>query len=186
MSVDSNRAVFLDRDGVLNRALVRNGKPYPPRDLSELEIPANTREDLERLRKSGFKLIVVTNQPDIARGIATRASIELLNEHLRRELPLDDILMCPHDNQDGCDCRKPRPGLLLRAAERYGLDPQKSFMVGDRWTDVDAGNAAGCFTVLIDYHYCERGPTAAPAARVSSLHEAVDIILKQARNEEIQ
>jgi D-glycero-D-manno-heptose 1,7-bisphosphate phosphatase len=125
-----------------------------------------------------FKLIVVTNQPDIARGKATRASIDELNEHLRRELPVDDLLMCPHDNGDGCDCRKPKPGLLFRAAEKHGLDLRSSFMVGDRWSDVDAGAAAGCFTVFIDYRYNERGPTSPPDARVSSLQEAVDAIVQ--------
>ncbi|HKB53689.1 MAG TPA: HAD family hydrolase [Ramlibacter sp.] len=175
----ARRAVFFDRDGVLNRALVRDGKPYPPRDLSEFVIPAGARDDLERLKRLGFLLIVVTNQPDLARGSATPAGIEAMHQHLRRELPVDDVLVCPHDDDDGCDCRKPLPGLLTRAAQRHGIDLENSFLVGDRWRDIDAGHAAGCFTVWIDREYHERGPDRPPGARVGSLHDAVALILEK-------
>lgn len=184
MTLGSKRAVFFDRDGVLNRALVRDGKPYPPKDLREFEIPANAATDLQRLKQLGYVLIVVTNQPDIARGTAGRGSVDEMNGYLREQLPLDDVLVCPHDNADGCDCRKPLPGLLHAGAKRFGVDLGKSFMVGDRWRDVDAGHAAGCKTIFIDYHYQERGPSTEPDSRVSSLHDAVNVILQQTSQEE--
>ena len=176
MIVHDKPAVFFDRDGVLNHAVVREGKPYPPRDLSEFEIVDHAREDLLLLKEMGFVLVVVTNQPDIARGTQTQREVDAMNELLCRELPLDDVLVCPHDSMDECDSRKPSPGLLHSAAGRYGLDLQKSFLIGDRWRDIDAGHAAGCTTILIDYGYEERGPTKEPALRVRSLGEAVSFI----------
>jgi D-glycero-D-manno-heptose 1,7-bisphosphate phosphatase len=171
-------AVFFDRDGVLNHAFVRDGKPYAPRDLSEFEIVGNGRQDLLRLKGMGFVLLVVTNQPDIARGTQTRGRVDEMHEKLRRELPIDDVFVCPHDNNDGCSCRKPAAGLLFEAAEHYGLDLRESYMVGDQWRDIDAGHAAGCTTILIDYGYKERGPTKEPDLRSRTLHEAAVFILK--------
>jgi transaldolase len=172
------RAVFLDRDGVLNRAIVRDGKPYPPATLGELEIVENAAGSLMRLKDLGFLLLVVTNQPDVARGTQTMDHIQALHEVLRRTLPLDGFLICPHDDRDGCRCRKPLPGLLLEAQVRYGIDLGRSFMVGDRWRDIDAGRAAGCRTVLLDRDYRERGPSYPPDARVASLPDAVDWIVR--------
>jgi len=171
-------AVFFDRDGVLNRAVVRDGKPYPPKDLSEFEIVENARDDLLRLKGMGFVLVVVTNQPDIARGTQTRSGVDEMNERLRRELPIDDVYVCPHDNNDGCNCRKPSAGLLLKAAGQYDLNLRKSYMVGDRWRDIDAGHAAGCTTIFIDYGYKERGPAKEPDLCTHSLGEAVAFIVK--------
>ncbi|MGB7281769.1 MAG: HAD family hydrolase [Candidatus Acidiferrum sp.] len=176
MTVHHKQAVFFDRDGVLNRAMVREGKPYPPKDLSEFEIVDRAREDLLLLKEMGFVLIVVTNQPDIARGTQSKGNVDEMNDLLRRELPLDDVFVCPHDSKDECSCRKPSPGLLHSAAELYGLDLQRSFLVGDRWRDIDAGHAAGCTTILIDFGYQERGSTKEPALRVRSLSEAVSFI----------
>jgi len=173
------RAVFLDRDGVLNDAVVRNGKPYPPRS-DQFQVAAGAAEALERLKKAGFVLVVVTNQPDVARGNETQKGVETIERRLRAELPLDDVWTCFHDDSDGCDCRKPRPGMIMRAAERHGIDRSRSYMVGDRWRDIDAGTSAGCKTVWIDRAYAERAPAASPNARVASLQEAVDWILKDA------
>jgi len=172
------RAVFLDRDGVLNRAIVRDGKPYPPDSLAELEIVDGAAEGLARLKKLGFLLLVVTNQPDVARGTQTIDAVRAINDVMRQTLPLDEFLICPHDDRDGCQCRKPAPGLVLEAQQRYGIDLARSFMVGDRWRDIDAGHAAGCRTVWLDQHYQERGPTASPDARVTSLADAVDWIVR--------
>jgi D-glycero-D-manno-heptose 1,7-bisphosphate phosphatase len=178
VSASGKPAVFFDRDGVLNRAMVRDGKPYPPQNLDEFEIVENARQDLLRLKGQGFVLVVVTNQPDIARGTTSRSSVDEMNDVLRRELPIDDIFVCPHDSKDACNCRKPAAGLLLDAARHYGLDLRESFMVGDRWRDIDAGEAAGCKTILIDFKYDERGPTNEPDLRTSSLSEAVAFILQ--------
>ncbi len=170
-------AVFLDRDGVINRAIVRDGKPYPPASLAELEILPGVPEALARLRAAGYRLIVVTNQPDVARGAQTRAAVEAIHaELLARGLPIDDFRVCYHDDADGCDCRKPKAGLLLAAALEDGLNLAGSFLVGDRWRDVEAGKRAGCTTVLVDYHYSEP-EYGQPDMRVRSLGEAADWIL---------
>lgn len=152
-----HRAVFLDRDGVLNRAFVINGTPHPPATIEELEILPGVRDALKALAACGFKLIVVTNQPDVARGTQTRKMVETINAALHEALPeLNDILVCYHDDIDRCLCRKPKPGLLLQAAADYAIDTGRSFMIGDRWSDVAAGRAAGCVTFLIDMPYSQR------------------------------
>ena len=175
----SRRAVFLDRDGVLNRAIIRAGKPYPPSSLAELEILPDAPAALMQLKRAGFTLIVVTNQPDVSRGSQTVAVVEAMHSRLRNVLPLDDILVCYHDDHDACNCRKPQPGLLLEAARRHDLQLASSFIVGDRWRDIDAGLNAGVRTVLIDSDYREREPARPPAARVASLREAAEWIVRQ-------
>jgi len=172
----STPAAFLDRDGVLNRAIVRNGRPYPPASLAELEILPGVPRALGALRAAGLRLIVVSNQPDVARGSTPQASVEAINAALMRELPLDAIRCCLHDNHHDCDCRKPRPGLLLQAAADFDIDLSASWMVGDRWRDIEAGRAAGCHTIFIDYAYKETRPEQMDH-RVASLPEAVPIIL---------
>jgi D-sedoheptulose 7-phosphate isomerase len=174
-------AVFLDRDGVLNEAVVRNGKPHPPAAATDMRIPAGTAQALARLKERDFLLLVVTNQPDVARGTQQRQAVEEMGRRLQAELPLDDVLTCYHDDQDDCDCRKPRPGLMTRAAQRYGIDLSHSYLIGDRWRDVDAGANAGCKTVWIDRGYAEQAPASVPDARVGSLPEAVDWILARTK-----
>jgi D-glycero-D-manno-heptose 1,7-bisphosphate phosphatase len=172
------KAVFLDRDGVLNEAIVRNGRPYSPDTIEEMVIPPDAAAALTRLRRHGFRLIVATNQPDIARGRLTRTHVDAMNAHLRSNLPLDAIEMCVHDDADRCGCRKPEPGLLLNAAKRDGIDLAVSFMVGDRWRDIEAGRSAGCRTVLIGDGYGEAFKSQ-PDIKVGTLSEAVDWILQQ-------
>jgi D-glycero-D-manno-heptose 1,7-bisphosphate phosphatase len=171
------RAVFLDRDGVLNQALVLDGKPGAPRTVDEFVILPDAASCLEKLKRAGFALIVVTNQPDVARGLLSIASVEEMHRRLRSALPVDDVLACVHSEADHCQCRKPLPGLLIEAQRKYDLDLQGSFLIGDRWKDVDAGNAAGCKSVFIDYGYRERAPLTEPAIRVASLREAADWIV---------
>lgn len=170
------RAVFLDRDGVLNRAVVREGKAFSPSTLAEFEVMPDAAACLDELKRLGFLVIVVTNQPEVARGTLAPAALEEMHAVLRAQLPLDDILCCLHDDAAGCECRKPRPGLLLDAARRHGIDLAGSFMVGDRWRDIEAGAAAGCRTVWIDYGYRERPPAVEAGARVRSLAEGVEWI----------
>jgi D-glycero-D-manno-heptose 1,7-bisphosphate phosphatase len=172
------RAVFLDRDGVINRAVVRAGKPHPPRNIGELEILPGVAEALKRLHNAGFKLIVVTNQPDVTRGIQTRSVVEKINAALQSRLPIDKFLVCYHDDKDQCACRKPKPGALLLAAQKNDIDLKASFMVGDRWRDIEAGRRAGCKTILIDYHYAEK-KRVEPDYRACNLAEAADWILEQ-------
>jgi D-glycero-D-manno-heptose 1,7-bisphosphate phosphatase len=165
-------AVFLDRDGVINKAIIKNGKPYPPNDLSELEVIEGVGGALQSLKEAGFLLIVVTNQPDVARGTQKREIVESMNAALRQSLPIDGIFVCYHDDRDDCSCRKPKPGLLQRATDAHAIDLAASFMVGDRWKDVEAGRRAGCTTILVDYQYAEKGAATPPDCRVRSLAEA--------------
>jgi D-glycero-D-manno-heptose 1,7-bisphosphate phosphatase len=178
ISPGRRRAVFLDRDGVLNRAVVREGKPYPPDSVAALEILPGVPDALADLKAAGFLLLVVTNQPDVAKGTQLRAVVEAIHHKLQAELPLDDIFVCYHQDSDRCNCRKPAVGLLEEAAARYGLSLPFCFMVGDRWRDVDAGCRAGCQTILLDYAYRERAPDNEPAARLGSLREAAGWILR--------
>jgi len=152
------QSVFLDRDGVLNRAIVRNGLPYSPSSLDEVEILPGVRKACERLRANGYLLVVVTNQPDVARGLQPLSTVEKIHALLRSRLSLDDIRVCYHDDGDGCDCRKPKPGMLLAAARDLNIDLSRSFMVGDRWRDIEAGRRAGCRTIFIKHGYTEPDP----------------------------
>lgn len=152
------RAVFLDRDGVLNRAVVVDGRPYPPICLAELELLPNVDLACRRLAESGALLICVTNQPDVARGTQSAAEVKSINDWLRMTLGLFEVRACFHDERDGCFCRKPRPGMLIEAARQHGIDLAGSIMVGDRWRDIEAGRNAGCRTVFLNYEYNERQP----------------------------
>ena len=174
------RAVFLDRDGVLNRAIVRDGKPYPPAHVSELEILPGVEEALAALRAAGFLLIVVTNQPDVARGATTREAVEEINAALGAALPIDEFRTCFHDSGCGCECRKPKPGALLAAAALHDIDLSESYMVGDRWRDTEAGQRAGCKTIFIDYRYQEKQPEYVDH-RVKSLLEATQFMVRKTR-----
>lgn len=171
-----NRAVFLDRDGVINRPVVRDGRPYPPSSLDELRFLPGVGEAIDALRGRGFLIIVATNQPDVGTGIQRRETVEAMHDRIRRTFAVDDIKVCYHTDQDGCACRKPKPGMLLQAALEWSLDLPLSFMVGDRWRDIEAGQAAGCKTVLVRYDYDER-PAERPDAVVGSLLEASAFIL---------
>lgn len=177
-------AVFLDRDGVLVKERLVEGKPFPPTSARTMEIVPGARLALERLRERGFRLVVVTNQPDVARGLVHPEEIRLMHRRLLEELPLDAIYACLHDDPDGCSCRKPKPGLLLLAARELELELSRSFMVGDRWRDIEAGSAAGCRTVWLDRAYCEPPPVVQPDARVESLEQAVQWILAQTQDGE--
>ena len=170
------RAVFLDRDGVINRAVVVQGKPYPPSTLRELEILPGVPEAVRAVKRAGFRAIVVTNQPDVATGKQQRTVVEAMHDRLREFLELDDIYACYHTDDHRCSCRKPAAGMLLEAAERWQLNLSGSFMVGDRWRDVEAGQKAGCRTFWVrGEQYLEREPSN-PDWVVGSLHEASVVI----------
>jgi len=170
------RAVFLDRDGVINRAVVRDGKPFPPANLAEMEILPGVSDALTALHLKGWLLIVVTNQPDVSRGTKSLSDVESINQFLQKVLPIDECRTCYHDSGDGCDCRKPLPGAILAAAKTHDIDLSSSYMVGDRWRDTEAGERAGCQTIFIDYGYNEKQPQNV-GFRVKSLAEAANIIL---------
>jgi D-glycero-D-manno-heptose 1,7-bisphosphate phosphatase len=173
-------AVFLDRDGTLNASVVRDGRPYPPATPAEMTLLDGAAEACAELSAAGLPLIVVTNQPDIARGTTDRATVDAINARLADLVRIDEIVVCPHDDADRCACRKPKPGMLLEAAQRRGIDLARSVTVGDRWRDVEAGRSAGTHSVFIDQGYDERRPEH-PDLTVAALKESVQWILKTAR-----
>jgi D-glycero-D-manno-heptose 1,7-bisphosphate phosphatase len=170
------RAVFVDRDGVLNRSHVRNGKPYAPRTLREFRLLPGVARAVGELKDAGYLVIVVTNQPDVGRGLISAQTLEAMHARLRRMVAVDDILVCPHRQDEGCGCRKPKPGLLRRAIARWGIDPSGSVMIGDRWNDVVAGKKAGLYTAFVDRRYDEP-MVERPDVTVRSLPHAVAKIL---------
>jgi len=182
MGIDSGRAVFLDRDGVINRPVIRDGKPYPPARVEDLEILPGVPAALARLHDAGFRLVVVTNQPDVARGTQRREVVDAMHAQLASVLPIDEFRVCDHDDGDDCRCRKPKAGMLEDAARASGVSLPSSFMVGDRWRDIEAGRRAGCTTVFIDWGYLEQRPEH-PDHVVPSLPDAVEWILSKSRSE---
>jgi D-glycero-D-manno-heptose 1,7-bisphosphate phosphatase len=177
---DRRRAAFLDRDGVLNRAEVRDFKPYSPRRLRDFILLPGVPDAVARLKQAGLLVVVVTNQPDIGNGFVTESVMMQMHARLRARVPVDDIRMCPHSQTDGCDCRKPKPGMLLAAAADYGIDLKASFMVGDRFSDMLAGAAAGCYTIFLRRGYAEsRNRRVEADAVVRSFPEATRLILSR-------
>jgi D-glycero-D-manno-heptose 1,7-bisphosphate phosphatase len=172
-------AAFLDRDGTLNAPLVVNGRPYPPESAEELQLLPGVETACAELSAAGFRLICITNQPDIARGTQDPAFVATLNARLKELLGLDEVVTCPHDDADGCSCRKPKPGMILDSARRWDIDLSRSVTVGDRWRDIEAGRSAGTHTVFIDRGYSERAP-AHPDLTVVDLKEAVPWIIATA------
>jgi D-glycero-D-manno-heptose 1,7-bisphosphate phosphatase len=177
-STGARPAIFLDRDGVLNEVELRDGIPHPPGGVERLRLLPGVVEACYRLRELGFALVVVTNQPDIARGTQTRDEVDRMHDALRARLPLDEIVVCAHDDIDDCPCRKPRPGMILDAATRLDLNLEHSVCIGDRWRDVEAGKRAGVMAIFVDRGYGERRPTDADAV-VASLPAAVGFIESQ-------
>ena len=152
----SGRAVFLDRDGVLNASIVRDGKPYPPWTVEDFQLLPGVAEACTSLHQAGFALVVATNQPDVGRGQLARETVEAMHGILRAQVPIDRVEVCyDAGGAQASEFRKPRPGMLLRAAKEMQIDLAASFMVGDRWRDIDCGYAAGCKTIFIDLGYDE-------------------------------
>lgn len=176
LSNSTRRAIFLDRDGVINESIVIDGKPYPPENLSRMVILPGVTDALNELSKAGFLLIVITNQPDVARGTTSQETVEEIHNHLAKCLPIDEFYSCFHTDEDYCDCRKPRPGAILSAASKYNIDLEQSYMIGDRWRDIEAGENAGCKTIFINYGYKEKQPTSMTFS-VPTLKDATQIIL---------
>jgi D-glycero-D-manno-heptose 1,7-bisphosphate phosphatase len=171
------RAVFLDRDGVVNAVITRDGKPHPPARLEDFVLMPGVVEGCHALKRAGYLLVVATNQPDVGRGTQTQEVVEAMHQRLRNLLPVDGIEVCYHPGQGNsvCDCRKPRPGMLLRAALTHGIALEHSWMIGDRWVDVECGRAAGCHTIFVDYGYAEERPSLQDYT-VKSFVSAVSVI----------
>ena len=176
--VKTRRAVFLDRDGVVNRCEVRNGKPYAPRRLEDFLLLPRVLSAVQSLKRANFLVIVVTNQPDIGNGLIDRAVVDAMHERLRVRLSVDDIKVCRHRQDENCRCRKPKPGMLLESARHWKIDLNNSYMVGDRCSDVVAGQSAGCYTIFINRGYRE-GKCPKPDRMINSLPAAVRLILSR-------
>jgi D-glycero-D-manno-heptose 1,7-bisphosphate phosphatase len=172
------RAVFLDRDGVLVRERVIDGEALAPTRIEDFFIVDEAAAQVDRLHRAGFRCVVFTNQPEVARGLLPPDTLEEMHRRLAHVTAVDEIMVCPHVDADGCACRKPLPGMLLEAAQRADIDLRESFVIGDRWRDIDAGRAAGCFAILIDRAYSN---CASADASVADLTTAVDMILARAR-----
>jgi len=172
------RAVFLDRDGVLNLPLVREGKPYPPQTLAQFQLYSEAPEACTLLRNAGFLLVVATNQPDVGRGTQSIEIVEAMHDQLQKSIKLDRIEVCTAADDKASDAhrRKPAPGMLLDAASALPIDLAGSYMIGDRWRDINCGHAAGCTTIFIERGYKEelRQP---PHHRVANLLEAAKLVL---------
>jgi D-glycero-D-manno-heptose 1,7-bisphosphate phosphatase len=173
-----NSAIFLDRDGVLNVPIIKKGKTFPPDKLEDFILLPGVKTACQKLKNAGFVLVVITNQPDVSTGRQKREVVEAMHEKLNELLPIDDIRVCYHVGEDNCGCRKPKPGMIFASASEYGVNLSKSFVVGDRWRDIEAGQQAGCACFFIDYNYRERRPDE-PFESVQSLEEAAEIILSK-------
>lgn len=171
-----NRAVFLDRDGVINRTIIKENRPIAPTKVRDLQIIQGVPEAITLLRSKNFFVFVVTNQPDIARGKADISDVIEINNSLMRDLDIHKIYMCSHDDRDDCNCRKPKDGLFKLASKEFNIELSKSYLVGDRWRDIAAGQTAGCQCFFIDYSYDEKRPEL-PFALVYSLSGAAYKIL---------
>jgi D-glycero-D-manno-heptose 1,7-bisphosphate phosphatase len=172
-------AIFLDRDGVLVVPQFGERRSYAPRRIEDFRLYPEAAASLQRLKRAGFLLAVVTNQPDVGNGLTPRSQVDAMHEIMMRELPVDALRACFHRQGDDCACRKPKPGMILEIADEFGVDLARSFMVGDRGSDVEAGRAAGCTTVFIDLGYAEPAPVA-PDFTVDSVAQAADVIIEHA------
>ena len=166
--------MFLDRDGVINEVVFRGGeKPIAPWKLEEFKFIQGIKDPLEELSRMGYHLFVVSNQPDIARRYVDASTIEKMNEIILETFPIQDVMICPHDDRHNCNCRKPKPGMLIELSHKWDVDLKNSFLIGDNWKDMDAGKAAGCKTILIDKPYNKH---VIPDFRVKNLEQAVNVI----------
>jgi D-glycero-D-manno-heptose 1,7-bisphosphate phosphatase len=173
----SRAAIFLDRDGVLNEVVERAGAPGSPRTLAELSLVPDIHR-VRDLRAAGLAVFVITNQPDVARGHTPPEVLDAMMQVIRAEISMDDYRACVHEDADDCECRKPRPGMILDLARRWDVDLERAFVIGDMWRDVGAASAAGCRSILIRRPWND-GVTA--DAEVASLGEAVDLVLESLR-----
>jgi D-glycero-D-manno-heptose 1,7-bisphosphate phosphatase len=143
------RAVFVERDAILNEVRTGPKNQITPLTLEEFRVNQKAVEPMRRLKAVGFVLIGTTNQPGLSRGYQSRRELDRMHDLLRRTFPLDDLLVCPHDETDHCPCRKPRPGLLIEAAFKWHLNLDHSFVISDKWQDAEAARTAGCTSLLL-------------------------------------
>jgi D-glycero-D-manno-heptose 1,7-bisphosphate phosphatase len=173
------KAVFLDRDGVIVVPEFREGRSFAPVRLQDYCFYPEVLAALSRLKAAGYVLVVVTNQPEVGRGLIAEEVLTEMHRRLHATFPVDLIKVCRHTAADGCNCRKPKPGMLLEAASEFGISLPDSYMIGDRATDVEAGRAAGCRTVFVDLGYTSELKPGRASFTVSSIGQAADVILAE-------
>jgi D-glycero-D-manno-heptose 1,7-bisphosphate phosphatase len=173
-----NQAIFLDRDGVLIEPIIRNRLPFSPQSINEIKFVKDCKLTVLKFKEMGFIPIIITNQPDVSRGLLSLSKLSEINQHILEYLEIDFIFNCLHDDNDNCGCRKPKPGMLISASKKLNIDLTKSYMVGDRWKDIECGQMAGCRNFFIDYEYCEVRPTL-PFITISSLSDLPKLIERQ-------
>ena len=169
-------AIFFERDGILNLCEVQHGHQRAPLQLEQFQLNPAAGPLLTRLKQAGFVLIATTNQPAVSRGELTRNELDLMHAILRRKLPLDDIMLCPYDDEDH-PCYKPQPGMFLEASFKWSLDLDRSFVISDKWPDAKAAQIAGCTSIMVrspwigdDHHDFVVENLAAAVAKIESLH----------------
>ena len=172
-----NKAVFLDRDGVINKPIIIDGKGYAPQLLKDFKIFPKVKSDVKKLKNKGFKVFVITNQPDIGNKLLKKKTLNEMHSLLKAKVSIDKIYCCSHTRNDRCKCRKPKPGMIIKASNESKINLKESYMVGDRKIDIDAGLKAGCKTIFVNNNYYEKRPTKQEKT-VKSLHAAVKYILK--------
>ncbi len=153
------KAIFFDRDGVLIKTDIKSGSPVAINDNNNVEFATNQVNLFKELKLKGFLFFLFTNQPDVARGKVLKVEVDLINIRVAERYLLDDIFVCYHDDIDNCMCRKPKNGLILEARDKYNLNLNQSFVIGDRWRDMDAAENSNCKSVFIDHHYSEKHPS---------------------------
>jgi len=169
------KAVFLDRDGVINHVVFHKevNKPSSPWNIEEFKLIKGIYKPLMKLKKMGFLLFIISNQPDINRGRIKNGTTEKINKIIYEKFPIEDIMICPHDDKDNCVCRKPKPGMIEIIAKKYNINIKESFLIGDGWKDIEAGKKAGLTTILIDKDY---NRDAKADYRVKNLEKSFEII----------
>ena len=154
----TDKAIFLDRDGIINRAVVLDRKPYAATRLKEVFVVEGIKDLIKRWHDENYLVIVLSNQPDIANHVVSKSKVDKINNYLKSQVLFDDVFVCPHNDKDNCDCRKPKTGLFMQAVQKYPINFSKSYVIGDRWRDIESGNAVGCKTIFVDYDYNEKKP----------------------------
>lgn len=169
------KSIFLDRDGVLVGIKRVKNKPYSVDSLNKISIKKNAQKVLKKL-KHNFLLIMVTNQPNVSRGLVSKSEVNKINNYIKKTFNLDDVFCCFHDDIDKCNCRKPKAGMFFKAKKKWNIDLKKSIMIGDRKKDIDAGKKAGCKNFFIDYNYNESKPSKKNCTYIKSFNEITGYI----------
>ena len=173
------KAVFLDRDGVLSKTSIRNGKTYAVKKLKDFKLFYRSKESVQKLKSAGFMVIVITNQPDVGKKLISKTTLKKMHHKLKKTTKVDAIYTCTHTRNANCYCRKPKPGMILNAAKKHNINLKHSFMVGDRLSDILAARKAKCRGIFLDKKYLEKKPKSQEAT-FHNLVQATNYILKQA------